>query len=182
MQRKPRSLLGSSMWIVVILALGYGGFVAYERWWGTPEFKVQVSEVQQKVGRVLGTAAGWVTDLVKQSAKETAGDVIISASDALGVYGEQVKGTMSASAPTQVPIDIGISVVVANPLSFFLPPAIFYSADWGDGRKEEKNISVNSGITISHRWSAPGRYEVVIEIRNGERVSKESFMVNVANQ
>lgn len=195
MQRKPRGFLGGLMWTVVILAVGYGGFVAYERWWGTPEFKAQVVKVEQKAGEVLGTATEWVADLVKQSAKEKAGEVIISASDSLSAYGEQMKGTKSGSgsgssatlSSTNVgsvssTLDIGISVLVGAPLSFFLPPATFYVADWGDGKKEEKSISTKTATTITHKWSTVGRFGVVIETRNGEFISKESFMVNVTSK
>lgn len=172
--------------MIVILAVGYGAFVAYERWWGTPEFKTRVSEVQERAGEVLGTATEWVTDLVKQSAKEKVGEVIVSAGDSLGVYGEQLKGASSSVGGNVVfktaPVDIGISVPVATPLSFLLPPASFYSVNWGDGRKEEKSVSEKNGITITHKWSAPGRFEVVIEARAGEHVSKESFTVNVSDK
>ncbi len=186
MQRKPRFFFGGLIWTIVIVATGYGVFVAYERWWGTPEFKARVSEAQEKAGEVLGVATEWVTDLVKQSAKEKVGEVIVSAGDSLGVYGEQLKGTSTLVSgnvvPKKTPVDIGISVPVATPLSFLLPSASFYSVNWGDGRKEEKSVSEKNGITITHKWSVPGRFEIVIEARVGEDVSKESFIVNVTDK
>jgi len=189
MQRKSGNFFTGLVWTIVIVALGCGGFVAYERWWGTPEFKEHVSRVEQKAGETLGMATEWVTSLVKQSAKEKVGDVIVSASDSLGAYGEQMKeptspitGAIGASVDRgSVPIEpsIGISVFVASPLSFFLPPSTAYSVDWGDGKKEGKTLSAINGTTVTHAWSASGSYVVAIEVRNGERVSTESFPITV---
>lgn len=187
MQRKPRNIFGGVVWILVIIALGYGGFVAYERWWGTVEFKTKVSEVRKSAGKGLGSATEWVKNLVRQSAKETAGNIIVSAGDSLGSLGEKIKdggtGVLGPGAKTEMAgifaPAVGLSASVGVPLSFFLVSDPSYSVDWGDGKKESKTVSGKSGFTISHRWSVPGRYEIVIKAANGIQSSEETFMVNI---
>lgn len=196
MQKKQHNIFGGFLWIIVVVAVGYGGFVAYERWWGTPEFKAKVVEIQDSVGHVLGSATEWVKKTVEQSAKQTAGDVIVSAGDSLGSLGEKLKtegldgsgvtGAVStkktvnpaASGGMFAPV-IGLSAVVGAPISFFLISDPSYSVDWGDGKKEERTVSGKNGFSVSHRWTAPGRYEVVVTVLNGSQSSKDTFMVNI---
>lgn len=184
MHRKSRNIFVGLTWILVIIALGYGGFVAYERWLGTPTFKATVAEVQQTVGKVFGSTTEWAKNLVRQSAKETAGDVIISASDSLATYGRNIKATLfgdisTTTVPNSHSPAVSISTTVGVPITFSFASGLSYMVDWGDGKKDQGSLSEGGSVSVSHRWFASGFYPVVVSIQKKDQLQKEEIFITV---
>lgn len=198
MGEKIKRFFGSVMWIVVVGALCYAGYVAYSRWLDTPSFRAKVTEVKDAVVQKAGQLLGFVTEkaqkTVTDAVKKSTGDAIISAGDTIRTYGTNLTGR---SVPTSslatgilltpaVPVSsvsqssfAALIVKVKTPLSFELLSSPSYSIDWGDGKKEKGSSVAARPVIVSHQWEKLGSYTITTVVEQKGKMIEDTFTVKV---
>ncbi|MEK7465336.1 MAG: hypothetical protein AAB631_01005 [Patescibacteria group bacterium] len=198
MREKAKRFFGSIVWIVVVGALCYAGYVAYSRWLDTPFFRTKVTEVKdavmQKAGQFLGLVTEKAQKTVTDAVKKSTGDVIISAGDTIRSYGTNLTGgTPIRNLPaTSTPFAMvpqssaapqlsfaALIVKVKTSLSFEILSSPSYSIDWGDGKKEKGSSVAAKPVVVSHFWEKPGSYTITTVVQQKEKMIEDMFMVKV---
>ncbi len=185
--------LKSIGFLIVISAISYGGYMAYNNWYGsaTKEKTSQALEllsgdvkgtVSEKVQTYAEAAKESVLQSVGKYAATLVGETLSSIGNIIMQTGVSVSGNRSGDdSLLDVSSDIALSVTVGTPLSFLLPPDIAYTIQWGDGAEEDGNTPPKEALVQSHAWDKEGVHQVLItSIQSGVR-EEYHYIVDVRN-
>lgn len=195
--------LKSIGFFMVISAISYGGYMAYNNWYGSA-IKEKTSQtleslsnnvkgaVTEEVEKYSDIAKTSILDSVGKYAATFVGEALSSIGTTITQAGVSVRGESSKNmsigentTPQEIKLDesrlIALSLKVGAPLSFLLPPNMTYTILWGDDTKESGHTPEKETLIIKHAWKAQGVYKTVIESTKNNITEEYNYVISVKN-
>lgn len=195
--------------IVVLAAVVYFGYQAYQKWFKPADFSVTAQDVQKQGTEALNNAKNSVVAGAQSVITKNLSDLAKWAGQNLYSLGEAIVGIPSSSslpgaspapaAPAQFfnnqviaapssaagnfsvpPPTVSIMTGVNQQISFSLISDGAYEIQWGDGSVEDGTGKGLGNVTVvAHSWTKPGDYTVQVKTTSSGSNVSYSFPIRV---